>query len=113
MYGPGSEKRTTEQLELGELDPGVSPAEVQGESAREPVPGRPAEKRVRRHPGRQALPAELPRVERVIACTAEQCVCGGCRRVTAAIGYEQSGQLGDEPLRRFVGVSIRVRSPFS
>jgi len=64
MYGPGSEKLTNEQLELLELEPGVSTAEVQAESAREPVPGRAAEKRVRQHPGRQALPAELPRVER-------------------------------------------------
>src|SRR5260370_11641991 len=41
MYGPGSEKLTNEQLELLELEPGVSTAEVQAESAREPVPVRP------------------------------------------------------------------------
>src|SRR5258708_9254204 len=84
MYGPGSEKLTNEQLELLELEPGVSTAEVQAESAREPVPVRPAEKRVRQHPGRQALPAELPRVERLIAGTAEQCVCGGGGRENTA-----------------------------
>ena len=32
MYGPGSEKLTNEQLELLELEPGVSTAEVQAES---------------------------------------------------------------------------------
>jgi hypothetical protein len=37
MYGPGSEKLSNEQLELLELEPGVSTAEVQAESAREPV----------------------------------------------------------------------------
>ena len=47
MYGPGSEKLTNEQLELLELEPGVSTAEVQAESAREPVPVHPAENRVR------------------------------------------------------------------
>src|SRR5258708_14928328 len=93
MYGPGSEKLTNEQLELLELEPGVSTAEVQAESAREPVPGRAAEKRVRQHPGRQALPAELPRVERVIPCTAEQCVGGGCRRETTVSGHAGSQQV--------------------
>jgi len=29
----------------------------------------------------------------VIACTAEQCVCGGCGRETTVIGYEESEQL--------------------
>src|SRR5260370_6554968 len=105
MYGPGSEKLTNEQLELLELEPGVSTAEVQAESAREPVPGRPAEKRVRQHPGRQALPAELPRVERVIACTAEQCVCGGCGRGTTGVGHGESGELGVGPGKEFGGGS--------
>ena len=109
-YGPGSEKLTNEQLELLELEPGVSTAEVRAESAREPVPVRPAEKRVRQHPGRQSLPAELPRVERVIACTAEQCVCGGCGRETTVIGYEESEQLDVEPAKYFVVVTRREKS---
>ncbi len=108
-YGPGSEKLTNEQLELLELEPGVSIVEVQAESARERVPGRSAEKRVRQHPGRQALPAELPRVERVIACTAEQCVCGGCGRETTVIGYEESEQLDVEPAKYFVVVTKREK----
>ena len=33
-------------------------------------------KKERKHPGRQTLPADLSRVERVIALHAEQCVCG-------------------------------------
>src|SRR5258708_21212336 len=102
MYGPGSEKLTNEQLELLELEPGVSTAEVQAESLREPVPVRPAEKRVRRHPGRQALPAELPRVERVIACTAEQCVCGGCGRATTVIGSGGTQQFEFGPAAYFL-----------
>jgi transposase len=109
MYGPGSEKLTSEQLELLEWEPGVSTAEVQAESAREPVPVRPAVKRVREHPGRQALPAELPRIERVIACTAEQCVCGGCGRETTVIGYEESEQLDVEPAKYFVVVTKREK----
>jgi transposase len=109
MYGPGSEKLSNEQLELLELEPGVSTAEVQAESKREPLPGRPAEKRVRSHPGRQTLPAELPRVERVIACTTEQCVCGGCGRETTVIGYEESEQLDVQPAKYFVVVTKREK----
>src|SRR5258708_33715174 len=105
QFGRKSEKldRQIEQLELLEWEPGGSSAEVQAESAREPVPGRPAEKRVRKHPGRQALPAELPRVERGVACTAEQCVCGGCGRGTTGVGYGGSGPVDGEPAEDFRG----------
>jgi transposase len=109
MYGPGSEKLTNEQLELLEWEPGVSTAEVQAESAREPVPVRPAVKRVRQHPGRQALPAELPRVERVIGCTPEQCICAGCGKETVVIGHEESEQLDVEPAKYFVVVTKREK----
>ena len=108
-YGPGSEKLTNEQLELLEWEPGVSVAEVQAESAREPVPARPAEKRVGQHPGRQSLPAELPRIERVIRCTPEQCICAGCGKQTVVIGHEQSEQLDVEPAKYFVVVTKREK----
>ncbi|MCJ7550059.1 MAG: transposase, partial [Anaerolineae bacterium] len=71
-YGAASEKLTNAQLELLELEPGVSGAEVQAESEREPLPAR---RPSRPHPGRQELPAELPRVEHVIACAPQQCAC--------------------------------------
>jgi hypothetical protein len=60
-YGPGSEKLSDAQLELLELEPGVSSAEVEAESQRGQLklPLRTA----RKHPGRQELPAELPRTE--------------------------------------------------
>ncbi len=48
----------------------------------------------RKHPGRQALPTDLPRVEKIVACTPEQCRCGGCGGETTVIGYEESEQLG-------------------
>ena len=105
-YGPGSEKLTNEQLELLELEPGVSNQEVQAESEREPLS--PAGKK-RKHPGRQTLPPDLPRVERVIACTAEQCVCGNCGSETSVIGYEQSEQLDVEPAKYFVLVTKREK----
>ena len=76
-YGPSSEKLSNLQLELLEQEPGVSQEEVVAESERK-APPPVAEQKRRKHPGRQTLPANLPRVERVIACTPEQCVCGNC-----------------------------------
>jgi transposase len=106
-YGPGSEKLSNAQLELLELEPGVSNAEVQAESERPAVPV--VEKRKRKHPGRQQLPADLPRQERVIACTPEQCTCQACGQTMAVIGYDQSEQLDVEPAQYFVLVTKREK----
>jgi transposase len=107
-YGPASEKLNAEQLELLELEPGVSNVEVAAEAEREALPARPARKR-RPHPGRQELPADLPRVERVIACTPAQCTCAACGEPTAVIGYDTSEQLDVEPVKYFVLVSRREK----
>jgi transposase len=107
-YGPGSEKLSDTQLELLELEPGVSGAEVQSESEREPLPVA-ANKKNRKHPGRQELPAELPRVERAIACTPEQCTCRACGHQMTVIGYEQSEQLDVKPAQYFVLVTKREK----
>jgi transposase len=106
-YGPGSEKLSDEQLELLEAEPGVSSVEVQAESEREQLklPLKPA----RKHPGRQTLPADLPRVDQTVACTADQCVCGKCGKETVLIGYETSEQLDVEPARYFVRVTKREK----
>jgi transposase len=106
-YGPGSEKLSDAQLELLELEPGVSTVEVQAESERAPV--QPSTKTKRQHPGRQELPASLPRVERILQCTSEQCVCQGCGKETVVIGYEESCQLDVEPAKYFVLVSKREK----
>jgi transposase len=106
-YGPGSEKLNSDQLELLELEPGVSQAEVAAESEREPLP--PPRKKSRPHPGRQTLPAELPRIERVIPCTPEQCTCPACGEQTAVIGYDVSEHLDVEPAHYFVVVSRREK----
>jgi transposase len=115
-YGPKSEKLSDAQLELLEGEPGVSTAEVEAESRREPVPaaasaaetaGKPGQ--TRRHPGRQQLPAHLPRVEQVVGCTPDECVCRECGKEKAVIGYEQSEQLDVEPARYFVVVTKREK----
>ena len=106
-YGPGSEKLSDEQLELLELEPGVSSAEVQAESQREQL--KLPLKAARKHPGRQELPADLPRVEKLISCTPQQCVCGKCGKQTTVIGYESSEQLDVEPAKYFVRVTKREK----
>ena len=107
-YGIGSEKLSDAQLELLELEPGVSNLEVEAESKREALsalPKRPA----RKHPGRQELPAHLPRVEQVLDCGPDQRVCTGCGKETVVIGYEESEQLDVEPAKYFVRVTKREK----
>lgn len=108
-YGPGSEKLSDTQLNLLELEPGVSNVEVQAESIREPLPDPAKTQPRRKHPGRQELPAGLPRVERVIACAPEQCTCAACGQPTAVIGYDVSEQLDAEPAKYFVLVTKREK----
>jgi len=109
-YGPGSEKLSDEQLALLELEPGVSQAEVQAESERAQLklPLRKAPQPAK-HPGRQELPAHLPRVEKIIACTPEQSVCSQCGKDKELIGYETSEQLDVEPAKHFVLVTKREK----
>jgi len=114
-YGPKSEKLNDAQLLLLDQEPGVSDAEVEAESNREPLPpASPLTSQARnrksgKHPGRQELPASLPRVEKLIACTPEQCVCSACGKDTVVIGYEQSEQLDVEPAQYFVVVTKREK----
>ena len=112
-YGPKSEKLSDAQLQLLDLEPGVSAAEVEAESNREPLPlTSPVTAKTRAsgmHPGRQQLPANLPRVERIIVSTPEQFICGSCGKDTVVIGYEQSEQLDVEPAQYFVTVTKREK----
>jgi transposase len=110
-YGPASEKLNDAQLELLEQEPGVSNLEVAAESEREALPAAaPLQpRRPRRHPGRQALPANLSRVERIIPCSPEHSCCAHCGEPTAVIGYEQSEQLDVEPAKYFVLVIKREK----
>jgi transposase len=115
-YGKSSETLSDLQLELLDLEPGVSREEVGAESERGPLaspdaasgarnPAKPA----RKHPGRQTLPAHLPRVEEIVACAPEQCLCGGCGKETKVIGYEESEVLEVKPAEYFVRVTKREK----
>ncbi len=110
-YGPKSDTLPSAQLTLLEEEPGVSAEEVAAEAGREPiekVTRKHADKK-KQHPGRQHFPASLPRVERVIACTAEQCICSACGEEKAVIGYDESEQLDVEPAKYFVNLTRREK----
>jgi len=106
FLGPASETLSDLQLELlTEEEPGVTREEVESEARREPIStGRPRERKP--HPGRKSLPANLPRVEEVIACEANCRHCGGETRV---IGYDLSEVLDREPAKWFVRVTKREK----
>ena len=120
-YGQRSEKLSDLQLQLLDLEPGVSSDEIEREVASGPLPECPGntqenrtptekQQRARRnHPGRNELPAHLERVEQIIACTPEQCTCGMCGQETRVIGYETTEVLSKKPAEYFVSVIKREK----
>lgn len=111
-YGPKSEQLSDQQLTLLELEPGVAAAEVETEAPRTAEEKTELEDPLapkRRHPGRSELPAHLPRVEEVLACTPEQCLCQSCGGATKVIGYDASEELDLEPAKYFVRVTKREK----
>jgi transposase len=119
-YGKASETLSDLQLELLDLEPGVSGEEVKAESDREPLVGSPdssetedadsaKQEQKRRHPGRQTLPTHLARVEEIIACAPDECFCGGCGEQTSVISYEESEVLDVKPAAYFVRVVRREK----
>ena len=122
-YGAKGEKLSTLQLDLLDLEPGVSAKEVELEAGQtDPaalVPEEagthsntkgPAGKRYgKSHPGRGELPAHLPRVERVLECTPGECRCGQCGREKKLIGWDVSETLDLKPLEFFVVQTRRAK----
>jgi transposase len=106
-YGAGGEKLSNAQMELFDLEPVVREVIAEAETKGEPVRHLP--KKCYKHPGRQELPANLPRVERVLPCTRDQRVCRRCGKETVVIGYEESSQLDVEPAKYFVLVTKREK----
>jgi len=106
-YGAGGEKLCHAQMELFKLEPVVSEGIVEAESKPEPVHR--STKKSAKHPGRQELPANLPRVEPLLPCTPDQRLCKRCGKDTVVIGYEESSQLDVEPAKYFVLVTKREK----
>jgi len=109
-YGPASEKLNDAQLELLELEPGVSNVEVQAETERSPEPSESKKAAQCKHPGR--LPADLPRREGPYAVHRNSAAAApAASKQTSLIGYEESEQLDVEPARYFVLVTKRKKRP--
>jgi len=106
-YGAGGEKLSQAQMQLFELAPVVSEMIEQAETEHAPVHR--TTKRSTKHPGRQGLPANLPRVERILPCTPDQRLCRRCGKEMVVIGYEESSQLDMEPAKYFVLVTKREK----
>ena len=107
LLGPRSETLSNLQLELlADEEPGVTVDEVEAEAKREAITKTPRRER-KPHPGRERLPENLPRVERVVRCQDKTCAI--CGRETAIIGYDESEQLDVEPTRYFVRVTKREK----
>jgi transposase len=109
-YGPKSDQLSDGQLALLECEPGVVAAEIEGEAQRTEEEKRDTGKgRKRPHPGRAELPAHLPRIERILSCTQEQCRCAACGGRTEVIGYDLSEELDMKPAEYFVRVTKREK----
>ena len=106
-YGAGGEKLSHGQMQLFELEPVISEMTEQAES--EHSPAHRSTRKSAKHPGRQELPANLPRIERVLPCRPDQHLCKGCGRETVVIGYEESSHLDVEPAKYFVLVTKREK----
>jgi transposase len=106
-YGARGENLSQAQMQLFEPEPVVSEVIVQAEG--EQVPVQRSTKGSCKHPGRQELPPNLRRVERILPCTPDQRVCKRCGKETVVIGYEESSQLDVEPAKYFVLVTKREK----
>jgi transposase len=107
MLGPQSETLSDLQLELlADEEPGVTADEIEAEARRERMEKMPHRER-KPHPGRERLPENLPRVEKVIRC--DEQACKACGRETSIIGYDESEHLDVEPARYFVRVIKREK----
>src|SRR5437773_11632572 len=95
------------KMQLFELAPVVGEMIEQVESEHASVHR--SAKKSGKHPGRQELPANLPRVERILPCTPDQRLCKRCGRETVVIGYEESSQLDVEPAKYLVLVTKREK----
>ena len=98
-YGAGGEKLSRAQMQLFELEPVISEMIEQPESEHTRVHR--STKKSSKHPGRQELPANLPRVERVLACTPDQRVCKRCGKETVVIGHAETIELDAGQLAKY------------
>lgn len=103
-YGKRSEKLSDDQLELLEVELGVTAGEVEKEAE---IPQKERPVKVREHAGRNPLPLHLERREEKIASQDRVCPC--CGEARCVIGYEEKEILDLEPAKYFVRVIKREK----
>lgn len=109
-YGCKNESLSEGQLQLLEIEPGVSAAEVEKEAALPETQKRvPRKKAASKHPGREKLPEHLERREQIMAVEASQRLCPCCGKERCVISYESKEVLELEPLKYFVAVIKREK----
>ena len=109
-YGASSEALHDGQFELLDLEPWVERGEVKAEAALpEEEKKEVDEKKLRQRPVRTELPKHLPRREKVLLCTPEQCRCEQCGKEKQVIGFDESERLGVEPAVYYVEVTKREK----
>lgn len=114
-YGRKSEKLSQEQLMLLIVEPTVSAQELVQEAELPAaqkeglIPANKPAKKNQNHPGREPLPAHLPRVEVIIACPEDERVCLICDQIKPVIGYDTNEELCVKPAEYFVKVTKREK----
>jgi len=112
-HGASADRVNDAQLALLQLEPSVSPEELEKEAAlseaEKAATPKPEASRQARVPVRAALPASLPRRERVIVCPEADCRCAQCGGETKVIGHDTSETLAMEPIKYYVEVIKREK----
>ena len=110
-YGAKGDQLSDDQLSLLELEPGVRQAEVDQEAALPEAEKTPSRRKAPRknHPGRNPLPAHLPRVECTCEVKGDARLCECCGKEKAVIGYEITEILDVKPAEYFVRVIRREK----
>ncbi|MFN0314946.1 MAG: IS66 family transposase [Burkholderiales bacterium] len=107
-YGVRSEALAPEQRELFQETWNTDLAAVEAQAEQLATQGSVSiERRKRAHPGRQALPDHLPRIE--YRHEPDSCTCGQCGSALVKIGEDVTEQLDVEPARFFVNRHIRSK----
>lgn len=106
-YGVRSEALSAEQWDLFQetFSADIEAAQAKLEQLNPTPVEAPTRPRKRAHPGRQALPGHLPRIE--YRHEPESCACGRCGGALTQIGEDISEKLDMEPARFFVNRHIR------
>ena len=108
-YGCKNESLSEGQLQLLEVEPGISQPEVEKEAALPEQEKRVPRKKASKHPGREKLPEHLERRVEIIAVEAAERMCPCCGKERQLISYEEKEVLDMEMVKYFVRLIKREK----